>query len=97
MALKTDRRVRQWEDVLPVSREELLRRGLLAVLTERIWHLKERLRQLAEQYGSLSQLERRIKTEGVPPSDHSLYHDWLEWRAAQHELDRLLEALKTAQ
>ena len=87
--------IKALEDILPVSQEELLHRGLLAVLTERIWHLKERLRQLADQHGSLSRLERRIKAEGVSPDDHSLYHDWLEWRAAQHELDRLLEALKT--
>ncbi|MCS6937438.1 MAG: hypothetical protein NZ610_03940 [Candidatus Bipolaricaulota bacterium] len=96
MSLKTDNRTHELEDLLPVGREELLRRGLLTVLTERIWHLKERLRQLTEQHGSLSQLERRIKREGLSPDDHSLYHDWLEWRAAQHELDRLLEALKTA-
>ena len=96
MALKADNRTQELADLLPVSREELLRRGLLAVLTERIWHLKERLRQLAEQHGSLSQLEQRIKREGISPDDHSLYHDLLEWRAAQHELDRLLETLKTA-
>lgn len=94
--MAADSRVQEFEDLLAVSREELLRRGLLAVLTERIWQLKERLRQLTEQHGSLSQLERRIKTEGISPDDHSLYQDLLEWRAAQYELDRLLEALKTA-
>jgi hypothetical protein len=94
MALNS--RAQELEDLLPVSREELLRRGLLAVLTERIWHLKERLRQLTEQHGSLSRLEQRIQRESVSPDDHSLYHDLLEWRAAQYELDRLLEALKTA-
>ncbi|MCL6643081.1 MAG: hypothetical protein K6T71_07160 [Candidatus Bipolaricaulota bacterium] len=96
MTLKTKRRAQDLEELLPVSREELLRRGTFSVLTERIWHLRERVHQLAERHGSLNQLERRIKAEGVSPDDHSLYHDWLEWRAAQHELDRLLEALKTA-
>lgn len=96
MALKTGSSTQGLEDLLPVSREELLRRGLLAVLTERIWQLKERLRQLAEHHGSLNQLEHRINVEGISPDDHALYHDWLEWHAAQHELDRLLEALKTA-
>jgi len=95
MTFKTKRRAQDLEELLPVSREELLRRGTLSVLTERIWQLRERVHQLAERHGSLATLERRIKAEGVSPDDHSLYHDWLEWRAAQHELDRLLEALKT--
>jgi|FaiFalDrversion3_1042247.scaffolds.fasta_scaffold80201_1 hypothetical protein len=95
MTLKTKRRAEDFEELLAVSREELLRRGALSVLTERIWQLRERVHQLAERHGSLAALERRLKAEGVPPDDHSLYHDWLEWRAAQHELDRLLEALKT--
>jgi hypothetical protein len=80
--------------LLPMDREAVLRRGLLSALTERIWQLKERLRQLAVEHGSLQQLEQRIKAEGISPNDHSLYHDRLEWRAAQDELDRLLSALE---
>lgn len=98
MELQTEqiKRVQDLADLLPFSQEEILRRGWLSALIERIWQLKARLHQLTDRHGSLSRLERRIKAEGVSPDDHSLYHDLLEWRAAQDELDRLLEALKTA-
>jgi len=81
-------------DLLPLDREAILRKGLLTALTERIWQLKERLRELTAQHGALYRLEQRIKNEGLSPNDHSLYHDRLEWRAAQDELDRLLRALE---
>jgi len=71
--------------VLPVSGEDLLLRGITAEAVERIFALKRAAAHLQAQYGSLEALEQRIREEGVPPDDHTLYTDLLEWRAIRHE------------
>jgi hypothetical protein len=67
MTLKTKRRAEDFEELLAVSREELLRRGALSVLTERIWQLRERVHQLAERHGSLAALSVASKPRASPP------------------------------
>ena len=52
--------------------------------------LKKAEARLQELYSSLEDLERKIQAEGVPPDDHTLYTDLLEWRAINHELSQLL-------
>jgi hypothetical protein len=86
--------------VLPVSEEDLVYRGIAAGVTERIITLKKAVARLQERYKSLEDLERKIQAEGVPPGDHTLYTDLLEWRAIHHELSklwRILEAFGASQ
>ena len=86
--------------VLPVSEEDLVYRGIAAGVTERIIILKKAVARLQERYKSLEDLERKIQAEGVPPDDHTLYTDLLEWRAINHELSklwRILEAFGASQ
>lgn len=63
--------------------------------SERIIELKRTQAQLAGQYGTLQELEKRIKTEGVSVDDHTPYEDLLEWRALGHELSELVRILET--
>jgi hypothetical protein len=81
--------------VLPVTKEELIARGIATEVTERFIGLKRVTARLKERYGSLSALEKRVKQEGVSPNDHTLYTDLLEWRAAENEIDELLTILGT--
>jgi hypothetical protein len=67
--------------ILPVSQEDLLYKGIVAALSERIIELKRAQARLAGQYDTLQDLERRIESEGVSVDDHTLYSDLLEWRA----------------
>jgi len=76
--------------VLPVSDEDLVYKGIAASVMERIMALKKAEARLQELYSSLEDLERKIQAEGVPPDDHTLYTDLLEWRAINHELSQLL-------
>jgi hypothetical protein len=80
--------------VLPVSEEELVYKGIAAGVTERIITLKKAVARLQERYKSLEDLERKIQAEGVPPDDHTLYTDLLEWRAIHHELSKLWRILE---
>ena len=80
--------------VLPLSDEDLIYKGIAAGVSERIMALKKATIRLQEKYGSLEELERRIRTEGVPPDDHTLYTDLLEWRAINQELTELLHILE---
>ena len=75
--------------VLPISDEDLVYKGIAAGVTERIMTLKKAAARLQGRYKSLEDLERKIQAEGVPPDDHTLYTDLLEWRAINHELTRL--------
>ena len=75
--------------VLPLSEEELVYKGIAAGVTERIMALKKAAARLQGRYKSLEDLERKIQAEGVPPDDHTLYTDLLEWRAINHELSHL--------
>jgi len=81
--------------VLPVSGEDLLLRGITAEAVERIFALKRAAARLQAKYGSMETLEQRIREEGVPPDDHTLYTDLLEWRAIRNELDELLRFLES--
>ncbi len=78
-------RIRQ---ILPVTEDEIVQRGITEAATSRIVELRKRATQLAESYRTLDSLEARVKTE-VTPSNHTLYTDLLEWRAVQHELGQL--------
>ncbi len=82
-------------EVLPVSSEDLIFKGVAAGVAERMMVLRKATTRLEEQYGSLEALERMIETEGVPPDDHTRYTDLLEWRAIHHELDQLQHIFET--
>ena len=75
--------------VLPISDEDLVYKGIAAGVTERIMALRKAAARLRGRYKSLEDLERKIQAGGVPPDDHTLYTDLLEWRAINHELTRL--------
>lgn len=51
------------------------------IMTKKIYN------QNGRRYKSLEDLERKIQAEGVPPDDHTLYTDSLEWRAINHEVN----------
>jgi len=76
--------------VLPISDEDLIYKGIAASVSERIIALKKAGTRLQGKYGSLEELDRKVKTDGVPPEDHTLYTDLLEWRAINHEMAELL-------
>jgi hypothetical protein len=76
--------------VLPISNEDLIYKGIAVSVSERIIALKKAEARLQGQYGSLEELDRKVKTDGVPPEDHTLYTDLLEWRAINHETAELL-------
>ncbi len=80
--------------VLPVSGDDLLLRGITAETTDRIVALKKANMRLRAKYGSVEVLEQRIQSEGVSPDDHRPYTDLLEWRAARHELTELVSLLE---
>ena len=93
MATSLDQVLERTLAVLPVTREEILMRGITGQLTERIVELKKTAMQLQGKYGSLELLQERIARESVSPSDHTLYTDQIEWRSIQSELDELLSIL----
>jgi len=96
MASHVQDMVERVQGVLPVSADELLLRGIAAETTDRIVTLKKADMRLRAKYGSVGDLQQTIERDGVPPEDHRLYTDLLEWRAVHHELAalmRLLEAL----
>jgi len=76
--------------ILPISGEDLIYKGVIASVSERLFTLKRRKSQLERKHGSIDELEIRLKTEGATPDDHTLYTDLLEWRAIDHELSELL-------
>lgn len=73
--------------ILPITDEDY--KGIAVGVTERIIILKKAAARLQARYKSLEDLERRIQAEGVPPDDHTLYTDLLEWQAINHELTHL--------
>jgi len=83
-------------DSLPLSVDDIILRGVVSEVTDRIVELQRASRSLQEKYGSLSKLEHLLQREGVPPDDHTLYTDLLEWRAIGAELAELQELLKAA-
>lgn len=81
--------------ILPVTNEDVIFRGITAGVTDRIFELKKAALGLQQRYGSLQDLERKIEQEGVPPDDHTLYTDLLEWRAISQELSELIKILES--
>ena len=77
------------QELLPVSDEEIVQRGITETATARIVELRNRATQLANQYASLEALELQVKNQGVPADDHTLYTDLIEWRALRNELAEL--------
>ena len=80
--------------ILPFDQEDLLYKGIATAITERIVELKRASAQFNRRYGSLENLEQKIRAEGVSPDDHTLYGDLLEWRAIGHELSELMHILR---
>ena len=78
---------------LPVTKEDLIVRGIAGEVTERIVELKKSTARLQQKYPSLDALQERIKREGVSPDDHTLYTDLMEWRAIENEMRELLAIL----
>ncbi len=78
---------------LPVTRDDLLVRGIAGEVTERIVELKKTTTRLQEKYGSRDALQERVKREGVPPNDHTLYTDLMEWNSIESETRELLAIL----
>ena len=82
-------------EILPSSRDEVILSGIVSKITERVVELKNFEKKLIEKYISIKELEKRIEREGIPPDNHILYNDLLEWRAIKHELEELTTLLET--
>jgi hypothetical protein len=81
--------------VLPLSSDDFLLKGITAEATDRLTALKKADLRLRIRYSSPEQLQQKIEAQGVSPDDHSLYTDLLEWRAIRHELSALVDLLET--
>lgn len=82
-------------EMLPVTDQEIIFTGITAELMERVVELKRARAGLEKEYDSLEVLEGRIEEQGVPPDDHTLYTDLLEWRAINHEIKQLIAILES--
>jgi hypothetical protein len=80
--------------VLPLSSDEFLLKGITAEATDRLTALKKADLRLRLRYSSPEKLQRKIEVQGVSP-DHGLYTDLLEWRAIRYELSALVDLLET--
>ncbi|MEJ2304582.1 MAG: hypothetical protein P8Y14_23900 [Anaerolineales bacterium] len=92
---ETQRLLDKIQELLPVTEDEVVQRGITETAIARIVELRQRAAQLAEHHGSLEHLEKQINSEGVPAEDHTLYTDLLEWRAVRHELSQLAGFLES--
>jgi len=81
------------QKIMAVNEDEVVQRGIAQATTDRIIELRQRIGQLAEQYGSIEELE--MQSKNIPADDHTLYTDLLEWRAIRHELEQLTHFLET--
>jgi hypothetical protein len=88
--MPADQLLKRAASILPISDEDLIYKGVVAGVSERLFTLKRRRSQLERKHGSIYKLETRLKIEGVTPDNHTLYTDLLEWRAIDHELSELL-------
>ncbi|MBI4787374.1 MAG: hypothetical protein HY782_10050 [Chloroflexi bacterium] len=93
MATSLDQVLERTLAVLPVTKDDLLVRGIAGEVTDRIVELKKAAARFQDKYKSPSLLEGRIKQEGVSPDDHTLYTDLIEWRAIESEVRELLAIL----
>lgn len=92
---QTQRLLDKIQELLPVTEDEVVQRGITETATARIVELRQRAAHLAERYGSIELLEKNINSEGVPVDDHTLYTDLLEWRAVRDELSTLAGFLES--
>ncbi|RPH58962.1 MAG: hypothetical protein EHM81_09035 [Chloroflexi bacterium] len=84
------------QELLPLSEDEVVQRGIIQAATDRIIELRARASALGAKYSSLEGLEKQV-TKGVPADDnHTVYTDLLEWRAIRHEIQQLTEFLEAA-
>ena len=83
------------QNLLPLTEDEIVQRGITEATVARIMELRQRAAQLASMYTSLENLEQKVKTEGVSPDDHTLYTDLIEWRAVRQELADLAAFLES--
>lgn len=95
LSVRTHQLLDQAVAVLPSSEEEIITKGIAAETSERLVTLRQSTRRLQEKYGSVQQLESRLKQAGITPDDHTLYTDLLEWRAANQELSQLINLLES--
>ena len=93
MATSLDQVLERTLAVLPVTKEDLLVRGIAGELTDRIVELKKAAARLHQKYDAPDVLDARIKQENVSPDDHTLYTDLIEWRAIESEIHELLAIL----
>lgn len=84
------------QELLSLTEDEIVQRGITEAATARIVELRQRAAQLAARYTSLETLEARVKSEETTHDDHTLYTDLLEWRAVRHELGQLTGFLEAA-
>ncbi len=94
LTIHTQQLLSRIRELLSVTEDEIVQRGITEAATARIVDLRQRAAQLTARYQSLSALENRVATEGVSPDDHSLYTDLLEWHAVRHELSGLTNFLE---
>jgi len=95
MTVHTSQLLERATQVLPLSSDDFLLRGITAEATDRLVALKKADFRLRTRYSSPERLQKQIEVEGVSPDDHTLYTDLLEWRAIRHELSALVELLET--
>ena len=97
LTTQTQQLLARMRELLPVSEDDIVQRGIAETVTARIVDLRRRTMELISRHKSIEALEKKIKVEGVSPDDHTLYTDLLEWNAAQHELSQLAGFLGAAQ
>lgn len=51
-------------------------------------------RKFEEKYASVEYLEKKIRKEGVPETDHTLWDDLIEWRNVISEAEKIDAMLK---
>ena len=91
----TQQLVSRLRELLPVTEDEIMQRGITEAAMARIVELRQRAAQLSANYSSLETLEARLQHERVSPDDHTLYTDCLEWRAVRQELAELTGFLES--
>jgi len=92
----TQKMLDRFQELFPVSDDEIIQRGIAQTVVSRIAELRQRSTQLSNLYGSISALGTLVERDSVSVDDHTLYTDLLEWRAVQAELTQLTGFLEIA-
>jgi hypothetical protein len=95
LTAQTQRSLSRLQELVMLSEDEVVQRGITQAATDRIIELRLRASHLAGKYHSIEALETRVRRD-VSVDDHTLYTDLLEWRAAQVELEQLANFLEAA-